>query len=110
MSKDSRSGGKFTGNHTTLIPLASSVCDIVAACEHVNKITPGLIKAGLRSVNGQKRVKITEKDGGILLSIRDNTSHQLVYIYSHNITEAKFSLAKRLRNNNIGIRFTKPVD
>lgn len=85
MSKHSRSGGKFTGNHTTLIPLASSVCDIAAACECITKITPGFIKAGLKSVNGQRRVKITEKDGGILLSIRDNKSHQLVYVYSHNI-------------------------
>lgn len=80
MSKYSRLGGKFTGNHTTLIPAATIICDIADACPVVTKISPGFIKAGLKSVNGQRRVKITERDGAILLSIRDNTSHQEVLI------------------------------
>lgn len=62
--KYSRSGGKYTGNHTTLSPLAATVCDIANKCDVVTKISPGFLKAGLRSVNGQRRVKITDKNGG----------------------------------------------
>ena len=98
MSKHSRSGGKFTGNHTTLIPVATIICDIANACPSVTKITPGFIKAGLKSVNGQRRVKITEKDGAILLSIRDNASHQEVYVYAKDTQVAKLAIARGVRD------------
>lgn len=97
MSKHSRSGGKFTGNHTTLIPVAAIICDIADACPSVTKITPSFIKAGLNSVNGQRRVKITEKDGAILLSIRDNASHQEVYVYAKDKQAAKLAIAREIR-------------
>jgi len=98
MSKHSRSGGKFTGNHTTLIPVATIICDIANACPSVTKITPGFIKAGLKSVNGQRRVKITEKEGAILLSIRDNASHQEVYVYAKDTQVAKLAIARGVRD------------
>ena len=110
MSKHSRSGGKFTGNHTTLIPFASQICDLIAKCELVTKITPGIINSGLRPVNGKKRVKITEEDGGVLLSIRDNVCHQKVYAYGSNVKNIMLSLAKTLRDNDVEIRFKKPVE
>jgi hypothetical protein len=105
MSKHSRSGGKFTGNHTTLIPTATIVCDIADACPSVTKITPGFIKAGLRSVNGQRRVKITERDGAILLSVRDNTSHQEVYVYAKDTQTAKLAIARGARDEGLHISF-----
>lgn len=105
MSKHSRSGGKFTGNHTTLIPAASIICDIADACPSVSKITPGFIKAGLKSVNGHKRVKITEKNGSILLSIRDNASHQEVYIYAKDMQSAKLAIARGARTEGLDIGF-----
>jgi len=105
MSKHSRSGGKFTGNHTTLIPAASIVCDIADACPGVTKITPGFIKAGLKSVNGQRRVKITETDGAIRLSIRDNASHQEVYIYAKDVQVAKLAIARGCRSEGLNIGF-----
>ena len=106
MSKDSRKGGKFTGNHTTLIPAAAIMCDIAAACPSVTKITPGFLKAGLKSVGGQRRVKIIDKgSGAILLSIRDNASHQEVHVYTSNKQAAKLAIARGARNGGLGIAF-----
>ncbi len=105
MSKDSRSGGKFTNNHTTLVPAAAIVCDIANKCPSVTKITPGFIKAGIKSANGQRRVKITEKNGAILLSVRDNASHQEVYVYADDAQTAKLTIARGARNHKLNIAF-----
>ncbi len=105
MSKHSRSGGKFTGNHTTLIPAATLVCDIAEACQSVTKITPGFIKAGLKSVSGHRRVKITERDGAILLSVRDNASHQEVYVYAKDVQTAKLAIARGARDEGLKVAF-----
>ncbi len=108
MSKYSRSGGKYTGNHTTLIPLATITCDIANSIPEVTKITPGFIKAGLKSVSGQRRVKIIDEHKHcIYLSVRDNNSHQEVRVYVTDIQEARTAIARGLRNAGIGIRFTK---
>ncbi len=109
MSKDSRSGGKYTGNHTTLIPLASVVCDIANSIPEVTKITPGFISSGLTSVSGRKRVKFTDekKTGCILLTMRDNTSHQEVRVYVTDIDNTRTKIARGILNRNISICFTK---
>ncbi len=104
-NKDSRSGGKYTGNHTTLSPLAARVCDIAHKCDAVTKISPGFLKAGLHSVNGQRRVKITDKNGGVLLSIRDNTSHQEVSVYTGDLQAAKLHIARHCQSEDIKIAF-----
>lgn len=107
MSKHARSGGKYGGDHTTLIPAAIVICDAADRCPHVTKISPGFIKAGLRSVNGQRRVKITGDGGAILLSIRDNTSHQEVRIYTTDHQAAKLALARAVRDAGMHLSFTK---
>ena len=108
MSKYSRSGGKYTGNHTTLIPLAAEACDIASAIPEVTKITPGFIKAGLKSVSGKRRVKFTDESANcILLSVRDNASHQEVWVYVSELQETRTTIARRLRDADIAIRFTK---
>lgn len=108
MSKYSRSGGKYTGNHTTLIPLACTTCDIASNIPEVTKITLGFIKAGLKSVGGQRRVKFTDENPHtILLSVRDNASHQEIRVYVTDIQEARTTIARRLRDAGIMIRFTK---
>jgi len=106
MSKHSRSGGKYTGNHTTLIPAASIVCDIAAACPSVTKITPGYIKAGLKSANGHRRVKITEKGNAIMLSVRDNASHQEVYVYASDVKSAKLAIAQGAKDKGLNVGFS----
>ena len=106
MSKHSRSGGKYSGNHTTLIPAACTVCDIASACPEVTRISPGFIKAGLKSVNGNRRVKITRNGASILLSVRDNASHQEVHVYATDMHAAIHAIARGARNANISIAFT----
>jgi hypothetical protein len=104
MSK-SRSCGKYSGNHTTLIPAAALVCDVAHECSSVTRISPGFIKAGLRSVNGHRRIKITENKGAILLSVRDNTSHQEVYVYASDSQAAKLAITCGARNANFHVSF-----
>lgn len=105
--KHSRSGGVFSGNHTTLIPAACLVADIAAKCSHVTNISPGFIKAGLKSVHGQRRVKITRDGASILLSVRDNASHQEMHIHSKNIQATMLEIARGARNAGLGISFGK---
>ncbi len=104
-NKDSRQGGKYTGNHTTLSPAAALLCDIAHNCTNVTRISPGFLKAGLKPAGGPRRVKIIDREGGILLSIRDNTSHQEVHVYVDNLHEARLAIARGARNNDIAISF-----
>jgi hypothetical protein len=106
-NKDSRSGGKFSGNHTTLSPAARIVADIAAACPSVTKISPGFLKAGLPSVNGQRRVKILDDSGQVLLSVRDNCSHQEVHVYTSDAHATKLAIARGARNAGLHISFGK---
>ena len=105
--KYTRSGGKFCGNHTTLTPAACLVADIAHACDAVTKISPGYLKAGLKSVNGQRRVKIADQGSRILLSIRDNTSHQEVHVYADDAQAAKLAIAQGARDAGLRISFSK---
>lgn len=105
-NKYSRSGGKFSGNHTTLTPTACLVADIAHACAAVTKISPGFLKAGLRSVNGKKRVKITDDGSRILLSVRDNASHQEVHVYANDMQAAKLAIAQGVRTAGLAISFS----
>lgn len=104
-NKDSRQGGKYTGNHTTLTPVAALLCDIAHNSPHVTRISPGFLKVGLKPANGGRRVKIIDKDGGILLSVRGGTSHQEVHVYVNNLHEARLAIARGARDNNIAISF-----
>lgn len=103
--KYSRSGGKFSGNHTTLTPAASLVADIAHACESVTKISPGFLKAGLKSVGGKRRVKITDDGSRLLLSVRDNTSQQEVHIYARDMQSAKLAIARGVRDAGLSVSF-----
>lgn len=105
--KNSRSGGKYSGNHMTLIPAAATVCDIAHACPAVTRISPGFIKAGLKPVQGQRRVKITRQNGGLLLSVRDNTSHQEIHVYADEIQSAIETIARGARSAGLHISFRK---
>ena len=106
-NKDSRAGGKFSGNHTTLIPAAVIVADIANKCPFVTEISPGFIKSGLKSANGHRRVKISDVGGNVLLGIRDNTSFQEVHVYSRNMQATKLAIAIGARNAGLSIAFGK---
>ncbi len=106
-TKNNRSGGKFSGSHTTVIPAAALIADISNDLPEVTKIALGFIKAGLASVGGQRRVKITKREGNILLSIRDNASHQELIVYSSNIQASSLGIARAARDAGLHISFGK---
>ncbi len=107
MSLEHRSGGKYTGTHSTLIPLAAITCDIANALRQVTKIRPGFLKQRLKS-HGHRRVKFSDESKNcILLSILENASHQEVWIYVDDIQTARTALAGKLRDVGIAIAFRK---
>lgn len=103
MSKNSRNGGKFSGNHTSLIPAAILVCDYLSKCTSVSKISPGVIKAGLSSLGGKRRIKVTDKPPAIFLSVRDNASQQEIYLYSNNTEKTLETIANFSVKNNFNL-------
>jgi len=107
MSKKARAGGKFTGNHTSLIPAAIIVADIADECEVVHRISPGFIKAGLKSVGGQRRIKITVNNGYILVAVRDNISQQEIHIYATDTSLAKAFIAQRAKSQGLSVSYAK---
>ena len=105
--KNHRSGGKFGGKHTTVIPAAGFLADKAAGQGEVTKVIPGFITAGLSAANGQRRVKITYEVGCILLSVRDNTSHQEIRVLTSDIPQTSLALSKAARDEGLHISFTK---
>ena len=104
-TKYHRSGGKFNGNHTTLVPVACIVVDIANNCPEVTKISPGFIKAGLPPISGHRRLKIAKEESSLLLSVRDNTSHQEIRIYGSDLQKAMEVIARGARDHGIAISF-----
>ena len=101
--KNARSGGKFGGGHTTVIPAAGKLADIAHKCEVVTKILPGFIKTGLSPAKGLKRVKIAVDGASILLSVRDNISHQELRVYSKNLPTAIAFIAVRAKEAGFSV-------
>lgn len=101
-NKGHRSGGKFGGSHTTMIPLAEVLVDSIVKHYSVTKISAGFIKAGLPSANGNRQMKIYDAQGGMRLRIRDNTTRQDVWVFTKGVQEItqileRVSLEKRIR-------------
>jgi hypothetical protein len=84
-----KSSTKNGGRHTTLVDAAKPLADFARKQPEVTKISPGIIKPGIRG--GQQRCKFKEIQGGILATVRGSTSIQEVYIYS---SSPKFTLGK----------------
>ncbi len=95
--KGIRAGGKVTGSHTTVVPAAAEVVDIAHKCDCVTKIVLGYIKAGLPSAKGLRKVKVAEKDACLLFSVRDNTTHQEIYVYGNNLVRAKEEIMHKVQ-------------
>ncbi len=103
MSKYSRSGGKFTGSHTTCIPSAARVADVAVKCDVVTKVALGFIKAGLKSAHGKRRVKITDEGRSLLLSVRDNASHQELRVFASDVCRAQQILKQEIQELGIAV-------
>jgi hypothetical protein len=100
-SKNSRSGGKYSGNHTTVIPAAGMICDSIYDIVSITKISTGYIKAGLRSARGKRRVKISNDTDTILITVRDNTSTQEIYVYSNNLKTTREEIRSEISKLNL---------
>ena len=105
--KDHRSGGKFSGSHTTAINAACVMADIANRQPEVTKISLGYIRANTGSANGQRHVKIISRDGNILLSIQENKTHQELVVYTNCIPTSLLSIARGARNEGFHISFGK---
>jgi len=107
-TKSNRSGGKYTGSHTTIIPAAARVTDFLNKRNEVTKINNGHMKGGLKTPKQGCHVKIGYGDNGcILFQIRGNTSKQEIRVWSKNIQSTKLALAKELRKQKVNISFEK---
>lgn len=105
VKKSHRSGGKFGGTHTTITEAASIICKIAEACRDVTTISPGVITAGLKSVSGQRRVKLTRQGGVILLIVRGNITVQELRVYASNTQAAMLAIARNARDAGFQISF-----
>lgn len=93
--KGARSGGKYTGSHTTVVPGAAVIADIADQCAYVTKIALGYIKGGLPPAKGHRRLKIVTDTGSLLLTVRDNISQQELRVYVTESERAKHAIVTR---------------
>jgi hypothetical protein len=98
MSKGHKQGGKITGKHTTVIPSAEKVVDLLQKNDLVNKISVGFIKHGIRG--GRHAIKIMDMDSGLLLKIRGTASIQEIRVYTTYPEKTKDILINFSQKNN----------
>ena len=101
MPKGHRQGGKVQGRHTTIIPAAEKIVDLLNKNPDVKKISAGFIKHGIKS--GKHAIKISELDSGLLLKIRGTASIQEIRVYTNKKEEVKSSLKDYSEKNNLQI-------
>ncbi|PIX90267.1 MAG: hypothetical protein COZ29_00910 [Candidatus Moranbacteria bacterium CG_4_10_14_3_um_filter_45_9] len=109
-NKGHRSGGKFGGSHTTMIPLAGVFVDSIVKRPCVTKISAGYIKAGLSPANGNRQVKVYDTQGGIWLRVRDNTTRQDVLVCTTDIPETKRVLHQVASKRRVRFRLGENAD
>lgn len=82
MSTKGKVAGKlFSRRHTTLgSKLAKDICSHAAKFPQIKKISPGIIRIGLRTK--APRVKLTTMQGGILVSVISHATAQHIRIYT----------------------------
>jgi len=101
--KGTRSGGKYTGSHTTVVPGAGVIADIADNSSLVTKISLGFIKGGLPPAKGLKRLKIMTDNGSLLITVRDNISQQELRIYTTDVEKTKSIIAKEARKTGFAV-------
>lgn len=99
-----RQGCKARGTHTTLSDLGARVVDIVQSIDGVTGIAPGFLVSNA-GVTTKPRVKITDLDGGILLTVRQSRSLQEIRVYTRDVQSTRLAISRALRDNDIAICF-----
>lgn len=107
MSKNHRSGGKFGGDHTTLIDPAVILADAVNHQPEVTRIVAGFITPSKGGGASTQRVKIVDCPGGVLLTIRQSGTVQEVRIITKDPQATKLAVARAARNRGMQISFGK---
>lgn len=106
---EKRNGGKFGGDHTTLIDLAAEIADIAVSYSEVTKVSPGHINASREgSTDGKFRIKFSEIQGGLLLKVRQSHTAQEVRIFTRDTQSTRLALARAALGRGISISFKKP--
>ena len=72
-------GPKFSGRHSTVIPSAVPAIEAARVCEHVNKISLGVITP-IR--NGEEHLKFTPDKGGLKMQVRGTHAVQVFWLYT----------------------------
>jgi len=88
---------KFGGSHTSLIPTAETIVNILAKYEVIKKISPGVISSYRGKNGGRRHIKISNNDSGILLIITDNSNNQKVRIYTKDTVVVKNLITKKAK-------------
>lgn len=99
-----KQGRKARGTHGTLNDLGVRVVDIIEPIEGVTGIAPGLLVSNAGATN-KPRVKITDLNGGILLTVRQSRSLQEIRVYTSDVNSTRLAISRALRNNDIAICF-----
>ncbi|MGM0482356.1 MAG: DUF2103 domain-containing protein [Patescibacteria group bacterium] len=99
-----RAGGKFTRSHTSVIPVAVKMVDLLNEMPEVKKISLGIIKAGKPS-GGKRRIKIKKRPVGFLMTVRGNNSIQEISIYTSEAEKVVEKLKKETAETDIDIEY-----
>lgn len=87
--KSTRSGKKFGGDHTTVVPGAGIIADIALSHRDVTKISVGFITSGLRPTKGVRRIKCMVEPGSLRISVRDGIAHQELRVFARDISQVQ---------------------
>lgn len=104
MSKGHIGGGKVTGNHTTLIPLAKPIVIHLQDDPHTTSIVLGRIeqRSGRSST---KKAKLVDETGCLVIEVTANRTVQTIRVYTNGMHETKLSLARFVRAEGYELRF-----
>ena len=105
--KNHRSGKKIGGGHTTVTDLAAELTDMAVKLPEVSRVSPGIIKTGPDMAGGQRRVKLMNLPGYLLLKVRPGRSMQEVRVYTKDGQTTMVALARLARNAGVSICFEK---
>lgn len=97
-------GGKFTRSHTSAIPAANEILNVLTKMSEVKKISLGVIKAGKPS-GGKRRIKIKKRPVGFLLTVRGNNSIQEISIYTTELEKVVEKLKKEMNGVDVEISY-----
>jgi len=90
-----RAGGKFGGDHTTVIGVAEPVVDEAQQIPQVSKIVLGIIK---HIGNGRTGIKFKPIQSGLKAVIRGNGCIQKIYFYTSEPATAQQQLQQAFHN------------